>query len=114
MIVDDVQTGCGRTGKWFAYQHTDIQPDIMTLAKALGNGAPIGAMVASQEVGASLTVGSHASTYGANPADRCQRILTQQGIIPFQDFFFPYKYLHRFREKNKSARRSTTRVASAR
>ncbi len=67
LILDEVQTGCGRTGKWFGYQHTGIEPDIMTLAKALGNGVPIGAMVASQEVGKSLTVGSHGSTYGANP-----------------------------------------------
>jgi acetylornithine/N-succinyldiaminopimelate aminotransferase len=86
MIVDEVQTGCGRTGKWFAYQHTGIEPDIMTLAKALGNGAPIGAMVASQEVGASLTVGSHASTYGANPLCVAAGIATfetieQEGLL---------------------------------
>lgn len=67
LILDEVQTGCGRTGRWFGYQHTGIEPDIMTLAKALGNGAPIGAMVARPEVGKSLTPGSHASTYGANP-----------------------------------------------
>lgn len=67
LILDEVQTGCGRTGKWFGYQSTGVEPDIITLAKALGNGAPIGAMVARPEVGASLTPGSHASTYGANP-----------------------------------------------
>lgn len=67
LILDEVQTGCGRTGKWFGYQHSDIEPDIMTLAKALGGGAPIGAMVAQPEVAASLTPGSHATTYGANP-----------------------------------------------
>lgn len=67
LILDEVQSGCGRTGKTFAYQHTSIEPDIMTLAKALGAGAPIGAMVATEEVAASLTPGSHATTYGANP-----------------------------------------------
>ncbi len=67
LILDEVQTGCGRTGKWFGYQHTSIEPDIMTLAKALGGGAPIGAMVARPDVAASLKPGSHATTYGANP-----------------------------------------------
>lgn len=66
LILDEVQTGCGRTGKWFGYQHYDFEPDIITLAKALGGGAPIGAMVAQPEVAASLTPGSHATTYGAN------------------------------------------------
>ncbi len=67
LILDEVQTGCGRTGRWFGYQHSGIEPDIMTLAKALGGGAPIGAMVAQPEVAAALTPGSHASTYGGNP-----------------------------------------------
>jgi predicted acetylornithine/succinylornithine family transaminase len=67
LILDEVQTGCGRTGKWFAYQHTDIEPDIMTLAKALGGGAPIGAMLAKPEIAEWLKPGSHATTYGANP-----------------------------------------------
>lgn len=67
LILDEVQSGCGRTGKWFGYQHCDIEPDIMTLAKALGSGAPIGAMVARPDVAASMTVGSHATTFGANP-----------------------------------------------
>jgi acetylornithine/N-succinyldiaminopimelate aminotransferase len=80
LILDEVQTGCGRTGKWFGYQHTGIEPDIMTLAKALGNGAPIGAMVASQEVGQSLTIGSHASTYGANPLCVAAAIATFETI----------------------------------
>lgn len=66
LICDEVQTGCGRTGKWFGYQHYGIEPDIITLAKALGGGAPIGAIVAQPEVAASLTPGSHATTFGAN------------------------------------------------
>ena len=67
MILDEVQTGMGRTGKWFGHQHYDIEPDIMTLAKALGGGAAIGAIMATPEVAASLVPGTHASTFGGNP-----------------------------------------------
>jgi acetylornithine/N-succinyldiaminopimelate aminotransferase len=66
MILDEVQTGMGRTGKWFAYQHYDIEPDILTLAKALGGGVAIGAMMAKEEVAAKLVPGKHASTFGGN------------------------------------------------
>ena len=66
MILDEVQTGVGRTGKWFAYQHYDVEPDIMTLAKALGGGMAIGAMMAKDNVAASLVPGKHASTFGGN------------------------------------------------
>ena len=67
LILDEVQTGMGRTGQWFAYQHYGIEPDIMTLAKALGGGAAIGAMVAKKQVAESLKPGTHASTFGGNP-----------------------------------------------
>jgi len=66
MIFDEVQTGMGRTGKWFAYQHNDVEPDIMTLAKALGGGVAIGAMMAKEELAAKLVPGKHASTFGGN------------------------------------------------
>jgi acetylornithine/N-succinyldiaminopimelate aminotransferase len=66
MILDEVQTGMGRTGKWFAYQHFDVEPDIMTLAKALGGGVAIGAMMAKEELAAKLVPGKHASTFGGN------------------------------------------------
>jgi acetylornithine/N-succinyldiaminopimelate aminotransferase len=66
MILDEVQTGMGRTGKWFAYQFADVEPDIMTMAKALGGGVAIGAMMAKPEVAASLVPGTHASTFGGN------------------------------------------------
>jgi predicted acetylornithine/succinylornithine family transaminase len=66
-ILDEVQTGIGRTGRLFAYQHTAIRPDIMSLAKALGGGLPIGAMVARTEIARSFTPGSHGSTFGGNP-----------------------------------------------
>lgn len=66
MILDEVQTGVGRTGKWFAYQHYDVQPDIVTLAKALGGGIAIGAMMAKPEIANCLVPGKHASTFGGN------------------------------------------------
>ncbi len=66
MILDEVQTGMGRTGKWFGYQHFDVEPDIITMAKALGGGVAIGAMMAREEIAASLVPGKHASTFGGN------------------------------------------------
>jgi len=66
MILDEVQTGIGRTGKWFAYQHYDVEPDVITMAKALGGGVAIGAMMAKPEVAACLVPGKHASTFGGN------------------------------------------------
>lgn len=67
LILDEVQTGVGRTGEWFAHQHYGVTPDIMTLAKALGGGTAIGALVARPEVAARLVPGTHASTFGGNP-----------------------------------------------
>jgi len=66
MILDEVQTGVGRTGKWFAYQHFDVEPDMISMAKTLGGGVAIGAMMAKPEVAASLVPGKHASTFGGN------------------------------------------------
>jgi len=67
LIFDEVQTGIGRTGRLFAYEHWGVEPDIMTLAKALGGGVPIGAMLARENVAASFTPGTHAATFGGNP-----------------------------------------------
>jgi acetylornithine aminotransferase/acetylornithine/N-succinyldiaminopimelate aminotransferase len=67
LIFDEVQTGLGRTGTLFAHEQLGVTPDIMTLAKALGNGLPIGAMLTTEKIAASLTVGTHASTFGGNP-----------------------------------------------
>jgi acetylornithine aminotransferase/acetylornithine/N-succinyldiaminopimelate aminotransferase len=67
LIFDEVQTGLGRTGTLFAHEQLGVTPDIMTLAKALGNGLPIGAMLTTKEIAASLIAGSHASTFGGNP-----------------------------------------------
>lgn len=67
MILDEIQTGMGRTGKLFAHEHEGVAPDIMSLAKALGNGLPIGAMLAREEVAAAFVPGSHATTFGGTP-----------------------------------------------
>jgi len=67
LIFDEVQVGMGRTGRMFAHEHAGVRPDILTLAKALGGGLPIGAMLAKSEIAASLTPGSHGSTFGGNP-----------------------------------------------
>ena len=68
LILDEVQTGMGRTGKMFAYQHYDLEPDIMTLAKTLGGGVPIGAFVVNRKIKKEvLTAGMHGSTFGGNP-----------------------------------------------
>ena len=67
LIFDEVQTGIGRTGTLFAYEQTGVVPDIMTLAKALANGLPIGAMLTRAQIAAAFTPGTHASTFGGNP-----------------------------------------------
>ena len=67
LMLDEVQTGVGRTGRWFAHQHAGILPDVMTLAKALGNGVPIGACLARGRAAGALKPGSHGSTFGGNP-----------------------------------------------
>jgi acetylornithine aminotransferase len=67
LIFDEIQTGMGRTGTLFAYEQFGVQPDIMTLAKGLGGGVPIGACLATDEVAAAFTPGAHASTFGGNP-----------------------------------------------
>jgi acetylornithine/N-succinyldiaminopimelate aminotransferase len=67
LMVDEVQTGLGRTGRWFGFQHMDIEPDVVTMAKALGNGVPVGACWARAEVAAAFVPGDHGSTFGGQP-----------------------------------------------
>jgi len=86
LIFDEIQTGIGRTGKLFAYEHFDMEPDIMTLAKALANGLPIGAMLAREEVADAFGPGSHASTFGGTPVVTAAslevvRVLSEENII---------------------------------
>lgn len=67
LIVDEVQTGLGRTGEWFGFQHLGVEPDVVTMAKALGNGVPIGACWARDDVAAAFVPGDHATTFGGQP-----------------------------------------------
>jgi acetylornithine aminotransferase len=86
LIYDEIQVGMGRTGTLFSHQHEGVAPDIMTLAKALANGIPIGAMLASSEVAEAFTPGSHASTFGGTPlvtavAVEVLRQISQQSFL---------------------------------
>ncbi len=86
LIFDEVQTGMGRTGTLFAYERLGITPDIMTLAKALGNGMPIGAMLTTEKISQAFTPGTHASTFGGNPIAAAagvavMEIMLQKGFL---------------------------------
>jgi acetylornithine aminotransferase len=86
LMLDEIQTGIGRTGQWFAFQHEGIFPDVMTLAKGLGNGIPIGACLARGKAADLFTPGSHGSTFGGNPL-ACRvgctvlEIIEEQGLL---------------------------------
>ncbi|MDH3716726.1 MAG: aspartate aminotransferase family protein [Planctomycetota bacterium] len=80
LIFDEVQTGCGRTGRWFAYQHYDVTPDVMTLAKSLCGGIAGGAMLTTAEIAPSLRPGMHAATFGGNPIAACAGLATLETI----------------------------------
>lgn len=67
LVLDEVQSGVGRTGKFFAYEHTGITPDIMAIAKGIGGGFPLGAFLTTREAGRGMTLGTHGTTYGGNP-----------------------------------------------
>lgn len=97
LIIDEVQTGMGRTGKLFAYEHSGIKPDIMTLAKALANGLPVGAMLATDKIAKAFVPGNHASTFGGNPltmaaAGAVVETILKEGILEhcgkIGDYFF--------------------------
>jgi acetylornithine/N-succinyldiaminopimelate aminotransferase len=81
LILDEVQTGMGRTGKLFGYEHAGIKPDIITLAKALGGGLPLGAMLAREDIAASFGPGSHASTFGGNPVACSAGLVMMQMLV---------------------------------
>lgn len=80
VIVDEVQTGIGRTGKWFAYQHYDIEPDIITMAKGLGSGFPIGAIVGKEKLAEAFGPGTHGTTFGGNPLAATAGLATLETI----------------------------------
>ncbi|HTN44417.1 MAG TPA: acetylornithine transaminase [Nitrospiria bacterium] len=86
LVLDEVQTGIGRTGRLFGYEHSGIEPDIMALAKGLGSGLPIGALLAKDSVARAFTPGSHAATFGGNPlvcaaAIATLEVLLEEGFI---------------------------------
>jgi acetylornithine/succinyldiaminopimelate/putrescine aminotransferase len=81
LILDEIQTGMGRTGRLFAYEHFEIEPDIITLAKGLGGGVAIGAILAKDAVAASFEQGSHASTFGGNPLACAAAVATIETLL---------------------------------
>jgi acetylornithine aminotransferase len=86
LIFDEIQTGMGRTGKLFAYEHYGVEPDIMTLAKALANGLPMGAMLARQKIAEAFGPGAHASTFGGTPlvtsaSREVLQVLLEEGVL---------------------------------
>ena len=81
LIFDEIQTGMGRTGTLFAYEQLGITPDIMSVAKALGNGLPIGAMLTSDRIAAAFTPGTHASTFGGNPVACAAGVATMKVML---------------------------------
>lgn len=81
LILDEVQTGMGRTGKLFAYEHFDVVPDIMTIAKGLGNGVPIGAMLTTDEIASAFKPGNHATTFGGNPLVCAAAVATIETLL---------------------------------
>jgi acetylornithine/N-succinyldiaminopimelate aminotransferase len=106
LIFDEVQVGMGRTGRLFAHEHFGVTPDIMTLAKALAGGAPIGTMLAKEEVAASFGPGTHGSTFGGNPlvtaaGVAAMRVLLEEGILNHTEEMGEYLLgeLERLKEK---------------
>ena len=103
LMLDEIQTGMGRTGKWFAHQHAGIAPDVMTLAKALGNGVPIGACLARGAAAQVFQPGNHGSTYGGNPL-ACRAALAvidalETGALPQRASALGTRMLARLRER---------------
>jgi acetylornithine/succinyldiaminopimelate/putrescine aminotransferase len=82
LIVDEIQSGMGRTGRFFAHQHAGIRPDVVTMAKALGSGFPIGATIAVDEVASAMRPGDHGTTFGGNPVACAAAMATLDVIEP--------------------------------
>jgi len=108
LIFDEVQTGMGRTGELFAYKRTGVTPDVMSLAKALGGGFPIGACLATEEAASGMTPGSHGSTFGGNPL----AIAAANAVLDvmLKPDFFPHAQKMSLLLKQKLARRAGRRA----
>lgn len=114
LIFDEVQTGCGRTGRWFAYQHFGVVPDIMTLAKGLCGGLAGGAMLARPDVARSLRPGMHAATFGGNPLAARAGIATLEMIESEQLLDHVSRLEAIFRERLQDLRRTNQLVVDVR
>ena len=95
LMLDEIQTGVGRTGRWFAYQHAEILPDVCTLAKALGNGVPMGACLARGQAAQMLSAGTHGSTFGGNPL-ACRTALAVLNVIEQEQLLARVTQLSRY------------------
>lgn len=114
LILDEVQTGMGRTGKWYAHQHWSITPDIVTLAKSIGGGIALGGMLARPEVAEYLKPGTHAATFGGNPVS-CRAALAMIETIEADDLLERADVLaQRFRNHFERLRQRTTLIADVR
>lgn len=83
-VADEIQTGMGRTGKWWAYEHDNVHPDLVAVAKPLGGGLPLGAMVAQKDIAAALDTGKHGTTFGGNPV-ACAAALATLDVLEGDD-----------------------------
>jgi len=106
LIIDEVQTGMGITGKWFSYQHSKIKPDIVTCAKGLGNGVPIGACLGNVKTGKLFTPGAHGSTFGGNPlvcavSSKVIDIITKKNLCKHSEIIGNY-IVSKIKENTKS------------
>ena len=106
LIFDEVQTGTARTGEWFCYEHYDISPDIMSLAKGIGGGVPLGCIVAREEVAQAFQPGTHASTFGGNP------LATRAGFEVLRTIE-EYKLLDHVYEVGQYLEKSLTKLVKA-
>ncbi|MEJ2034198.1 MAG: acetylornithine transaminase, partial [Deltaproteobacteria bacterium] len=104
LIFDEIQVGMGRTGTLFAYEQLEVIPDVITLAKALGNGLPLGAMMTTDQIGAAFSPGDHASTFGGNPVACAAAVVTVKTMLA-DDF------LAEVREKGKYLATHLARLA---
>ena len=122
MMLDEVQTGNGRTGHYFAYQDSKILPDVVTTAKGLGNGYPIGACLTRGKANLILTPGSHGSTFGGNPLGCAAALATIEqieiqpyhklGIHKWEALGWEYE-LHHARENTKEELEEASNILSA-
>jgi acetylornithine/N-succinyldiaminopimelate aminotransferase len=86
LILDEIQTGIGRTGRWFAYEHEGVSPDVMALGKGLGGGFPLGAFLCTEEVAKTVSLGDHGGTYAGNPlasaaGNAVLRVVERDGLV---------------------------------